>query len=116
VHANLSNTPSAQRARLLLDRSEQVIASMPQLGYLGFGWTDIQIEALRGNAPRALEKLRRSTTNGLRVGWRYYRDLTPTSPRSATSPNSKPCSPTSNATWRKNAPASPHDRRMRRLY
>ena len=105
-----------EAANILLDGAARVIRTIPRLGISGYWISDVAIHALRGQKAEALAALRDAEKAGWRGPfWRYYRDIEPTSPRSATSPNSKPCSPTSSATWRNNAPDSPHDRRMRRL-
>ena len=65
-------------ARVLLDKSEGVLKSLPRLGYGGSGISDVQIRALRGDKSQALTTLRLAA----RVGWRgpywqYYRDIDP---------------------------------------
>jgi hypothetical protein len=60
-----------ERARLLLDRSEETIRGLPRLGVKGYGVSDAQIFALRGQKDAALAALRAAE----RAGWRgpYWR-------------------------------------------
>jgi hypothetical protein len=74
----LQKTGEGERARLLLDRSEQVIRPMQRLGLGGYGITDVQIHALRGDNEKALAALRDAEKAGVRgLAWRYYRDFDP---------------------------------------
>jgi hypothetical protein len=74
-----------ERARLLLDLSEQSIRQTPRLGLGGFGMTlggyeiaDVGIHALRGDRAKALAALREAERAGWRgPGWRYARDFDP---------------------------------------
>jgi Flp pilus assembly protein TadD len=60
-----------ERARLLLDRSEETIRGLPRLGVKGYGVSDAQIFALRGQKDAALAAVRAAE----RAGWRgpYWR-------------------------------------------
>ena len=87
----------------------------PATGRGGYWIADVQIHALRGDKAKALAALREAE----KAGWRgpigaTTATSTRTSPRSATNPNSRPCSPTSSATWRASVPNSLTGRRMRR--
>jgi TolB-like protein/Tfp pilus assembly protein PilF len=74
----LQRTDESWRAKLLLDRSEQVISNLPRLPGLGYGVADVQIHALRGDKAKALAALRDAEKAGWRGPfWRYYRDLDP---------------------------------------
>jgi hypothetical protein len=73
----LRMTGEAERATQVLDRSREVIATMPRLGSSGYAIADAQIHALRGDKTRALEALRAAKRAGWRHHWRNYRDFTP---------------------------------------
>jgi TolB-like protein/Tfp pilus assembly protein PilF len=73
----LLKTGEAERARLLLDRSEQVIRTMQRMGPEGYGIADVQIHMLRGDKAKALAALRAAAKAGWRGGWRYFRDVDP---------------------------------------
>jgi len=73
----LQKTGEIERARALLDRGEQVIRTIPRLGGTGYGPTDVQIYALRGEKTKALAALREAERAGWRDGSRYYRDFDP---------------------------------------
>jgi tetratricopeptide (TPR) repeat protein len=74
----LQKTGEGERATLLLDLSEQVTRTIPRLGLSGYGITDVQIHALRGDKGKALAALREAEKAGLRGPlWRYYRDFDP---------------------------------------
>ncbi len=66
-------------ASALLDRAEQFIRTIPRLGLAGFGISDVEIHALRGDKAKALAALREAEMAGWRGPyWRYYRDFDPT--------------------------------------
>jgi tetratricopeptide (TPR) repeat protein len=65
------------RASQLLDRSEQFIRTIPRMGTNGYGITDVEIHALRGQRREALTALRQAEKDGWRSLWRYYRDFDP---------------------------------------
>ncbi len=67
----LLKTGEADRARLLLDRSEQYIRNKPRLGGGGYGISDARILALRGDKPNALRALRTAVRAGWRGPWRH---------------------------------------------
>jgi len=71
----LQTVGERESARVLLDRSEQVIRTLPRLGGAGYGIGDVQIHALRGDKAKALAALREAATAGWRSDWRYYRDF-----------------------------------------
>ena len=67
-----------EKARVLLDRSEPFIRVTPRLGTAGYGISDVQIHALRGDKTKALAALREAERAGWRGPlWRYYRDFDP---------------------------------------
>ena len=47
------------------------------MGAFGYGFTDVQIHALRGQKAQALAALREAERAGWRGAWRYYRDFDP---------------------------------------
>jgi len=66
------------RAEVLLDAATRAIGKLPRLGAGGYGITDVQIHALRGETTRALAALREAATAGWRGPyWGYARDLDP---------------------------------------
>ena len=68
----------AARANVLLDAAAQAIGRIPRLGLGGYGITDVQIQALRGDKAKALAALREAEQAGWRGPlWRYYRDFDP---------------------------------------
>jgi predicted ThiF/HesA family dinucleotide-utilizing enzyme len=74
----LQKTGDRDRADQLLDRSERFIRTLSRLGEFGYGITDVQIFALRGQKPEALAALRAAETAMWRgPSWRYYRDFDP---------------------------------------
>jgi TolB-like protein/Tfp pilus assembly protein PilF len=74
----LQKTGEHAREAQLLDRSEILIQTTPRLGPWGYGLSDVQIDALRGNGREALAKLREAEADGWRgPNWRYYRDFDP---------------------------------------
>lgn len=73
----LQQTGARARARLLLDRSEQFIGTIPRLPWTGYWIADVEIHALRGRKGDALEALRAAETSRWRTFWRYYRDFEP---------------------------------------
>ena len=73
----LQKTGESARARELLDRSEQFIRTTPRMGRGGFGISDAQIHALRGDKTKALAALREAEKAGWRAGWRDARDFDP---------------------------------------
>jgi hypothetical protein len=76
----LQKTGESERAKILLDRAENLISTVPRLGIAGYGITDVRIHALRGHKAKALTALREAERAGWRGGWhgwRYYRDFDP---------------------------------------
>jgi TolB-like protein/Tfp pilus assembly protein PilF len=71
----LQKTGERSRASILLDRIEEVIRTIPRMGYLGYWITDVQIYALRGQKAKALAALRAAEKAGWRIAWRYYREF-----------------------------------------
>ena len=66
------------RANVLLDATELFIGKLARLGVYGYGITDVQIHALRGDKAKALAALREAEKAGWRGPiWRYYRDFDP---------------------------------------
>ena len=68
----LSKTGDPQRVDRLLDRSLEVIQNIPRLGPYGYGFSDVQIYAIRGERKVALSALRRAIDEALRCNWWYY--------------------------------------------
>jgi Flp pilus assembly protein TadD len=68
----LSNTGEQEQADLLLNRSFQLIQTLPRLGRLGYWIADVRIYALRGDKQKALSALRQAIDEGWRVPWRYF--------------------------------------------
>jgi hypothetical protein len=65
-------------AGALLNRAEQVVRTIPRLGVRGYGISDVQIHALRGDNAKALTALQEAARAGWRGPyWRYYRDFDP---------------------------------------
>jgi TolB-like protein len=74
----LQRTGDLDNATALLNGSEQAIRRIGRLGYLGYGISDVQIHALRGETKKALALLREAEEAGWRGPfWRYYRDVDP---------------------------------------
>jgi TolB-like protein/Tfp pilus assembly protein PilF len=73
----LQKTGERDRANRLLDRSEQFIHTIPRMGTNGYGITDVEIYALRGQRREALTALRQAEKDGWRSLWRYYREFDP---------------------------------------
>jgi hypothetical protein len=67
----LSKTGEQEHADLLLNRSFQHIQTLPRLSLYGYGITDVQIYALRGDKQKALSALRQAIDEGWRDGWWY---------------------------------------------
>jgi tetratricopeptide (TPR) repeat protein len=66
-----------ERARLLLDGAERAISAISRLGTFGYGTSDVEILALRGEYAKALRALREAERAGWRGGWRYERTFNP---------------------------------------
>ena len=73
----LQHTGEDERARALLGQSEAYIRTIPRLGPLGYGISDVAIYALRGDSAMAIAKLREAEQAGWRRWWRYHRDFDP---------------------------------------
>jgi hypothetical protein len=74
----LQTVGEREAAGVLLDRSEQVIRTLPRLGGAGYGIEDVRIHALRGDKAKALAALRDAEKAGWRDPfWRYYRGIDP---------------------------------------
>ena len=73
----LQERGESERADALLDGVARVIRTIPRLGGFGYGITDVQIHALRGQKAQALAALRDAERAGYRGLWRYYRDFEP---------------------------------------
>lgn len=74
----LQKTGEYDRANELLDRSAQVIRTIPRMGMGGYWMMDAQIYALRGQKHEALLALRAAEKAGWRGPiWRYHRDFDP---------------------------------------
>ncbi len=76
--AVLLRTGETDRAERLLDLSEAWNAGRPRQGNHGYGISDVEIHALRGDTAKALRALREAEQSGWRSSvWRYYRDFSP---------------------------------------
>jgi TolB-like protein/Tfp pilus assembly protein PilF len=74
----LQGTGEGERARALLDRTEEFIRTIPRLSSAGFGIADAQIFAMRDQKREALTALREAEKVGWRGPcWRYLRDFEP---------------------------------------
>jgi tetratricopeptide (TPR) repeat protein len=73
----LQHTGESERAEVLLDRGETYLRTVPRMGRLGYGISDVAIHALRGERTMALAKLREAERAGWRSRWRYARDFDP---------------------------------------
>ena len=103
-----------ERADALLNGVAHVIRTIPQLGVYGYGITDVQIHALRGEKAQANAALREAERAGWRQGWRYYRDFDPNLAPIRNEPEFKAMFADIERDMRSNAPALPHARRMHR--
>jgi TolB-like protein/Flp pilus assembly protein TadD len=74
----LIKTGEREKAEKLLDRSSSLIKEYPRLGGYGYGITDVQIHALRGDKEKALAALRQAINQGWRYYWWYYLEHDPT--------------------------------------
>jgi len=76
--AVLLRTGETDRAERLLGLSEAWNAGKPRQGNYGYGISDVEIHALRGDTAKALRALREAEQAGWRSSvWRYYRDFNP---------------------------------------
>jgi TolB-like protein/Tfp pilus assembly protein PilF len=76
--AVLQRAGEIDRAAALLDAGETYVQKRSRLGSFGFGITDVQIYALRGDKSKAVAALREAERAGWRGPlWRYYRDIDP---------------------------------------
>jgi TolB-like protein/Tfp pilus assembly protein PilF len=73
----LQHTGEGERAEALLDRSEAYFQTIPRMGTVGSGYSDVRILALRGETAKALAALREAERARCRGFWRYYRDFDP---------------------------------------
>jgi hypothetical protein len=71
------HTGEHDRARLLLDRTEQFIRTIERTPWEGYWIADVEIHALRGRKREALDALRAAEKARWRAFWRYYRDFEP---------------------------------------
>jgi len=62
----LASPEDRGRARVLLDRAERVIRTIPRLGANGFGIADVEIHALRGEKSEAIRALQAAVKSGWR--------------------------------------------------
>jgi tetratricopeptide (TPR) repeat protein len=76
--AVLQQAGEVDRAAALLDAGETYVQKRSRLGSFGFGITDVQIYALRGDKSKAVAALREAERAGWRGPlWRYHRDFDP---------------------------------------
>jgi TolB-like protein/Tfp pilus assembly protein PilF len=65
------------RIEVLLDSVARAVEKLPRLGPAGYGLSDVQIHALRGDEAKALAALREASQAGWRLRWRYHESLDP---------------------------------------
>ena len=68
----LFKTGEQEHANLLLAKILREIQTKPRLGGNGYGLTDVEIFALRGEKQKALAALRQAIDEGWRAGWWYW--------------------------------------------
>ena len=73
----LQERGESERADALLNGVARVIRTIPRMGAFGYGITDVQIHALRGQKAEANAALREAERAGWRQLWRYYRGFDP---------------------------------------
>jgi TolB-like protein/lipopolysaccharide biosynthesis regulator YciM len=73
----LRTTGEDDRARVLLDRAEEVMRRRGPMSQFGYSFSDAEIQSLRGRRAEALVELRQALQQGRRAGWRYHRDFDP---------------------------------------
>ena len=73
----LQHTGEGERAKPSSLASEAYLQTIPRMGPLGYGISDVAIHALRGDTAKALAKLARGRAGRLARRWRYYRDFDP---------------------------------------
>jgi TolB-like protein/Flp pilus assembly protein TadD len=73
----LQKQGESERADALLNGVAPVIRTIQRVGTYGFGITDVQIHALRGEKAEANAALGEAERAGWRRAWRYYRDAEP---------------------------------------
>ena len=61
----LSNTGEQERSNLLLNRSFQHTQTLPRLGWIGYGISDVKIYTLQGDKQKALSALRTTGRNSI---------------------------------------------------
>jgi len=67
-----SKAGKQKRADRLLDRSLEQIQTMPRRSHFGFGISDVQIYAIRGEREKALSALRQAIDEGWRGFWWHF--------------------------------------------
>ena len=95
-------------------RVKKTNSEMPRMGAYGYASQTFRFTRFAARRRRRWRPFERPLKPAGWSWWRYYRDSIPLSPPFGTTPNSKPSSPTSSATWRDSVPAWPRVRRMRR--
>jgi tetratricopeptide (TPR) repeat protein len=67
----LSKAGEQEHADRLLNRSFQHIQTLPRLSWTGYGISDVEIYALKGEKQKALSALRQAIDEGWRADWWY---------------------------------------------
>lgn len=65
------------RAEALLTGVESYIATIPRLGCCGYGLTDVEIAAIRGDTETALDRLEQAIAEGWKADWWWETDYNP---------------------------------------
>ena len=73
----LQGTGENARADMLLNDTLAYVQTIPRLGWLGYGISDVEIYALQGQTEQALTALRQAIDAGWRSEWRYYLEMNP---------------------------------------
>jgi len=73
----LKQTGEDEHAENLLERAMAYIGKIPRMGFWGYGLSDAQIYALRGDKTAALAAIRQAVDAGWRGYWWYYAEHDP---------------------------------------
>ena len=73
----LVQTGQQAQADLLLSATETYIAGIPRLGCCGYGLTDVEIAAIRGDVNQALIALEQAVAESWKVDWWWETDYNP---------------------------------------
>ena len=73
----LQGTDENARADMLLNNTLAYVQTIPRLGWMGYGISDVEIYALQGQTEQALTALRQAIDAGWRSEWRFYLEMNP---------------------------------------